>query len=182
MAELTRRYQVVGSRRPSNYIWAVISGVGGFDFLVTGLSSYFNNNLLPLIHAENITFFPQGLVMCFYGLLGLLFSFYLWLTILWNVGGGFNVFDKEERYVRIFRWGFPGANRRIDLRYDLDEILAIGLELNEGLSPKRTLYLCLKGQRQIPLTRIGQPLSLDQIEKLGAEFATFLDKELLNDI
>ena len=180
--ELTRRYLVVGSRRPSNYIWALITGLGGLDFLLTGLSSLKGKPYLPFIHAENIGFFPQGLVMCFYGLLGLLFSFYLVLTILWNVGGGFNLFDKQKGCVRIFRWGFPGANRRIDLSYALDEVLAIGLELKEGLNPKRTIYLCLKGQRQIPLTRVGQPLSLEQIETLGAEFAQFLEKELLNDL
>lgn len=180
--ELIRRYIVVGSRRPSNYIWAVITGFGGLDFLLTGLSSFLHQNLLPFIHSENISFFPQGLVMCFYGLLGLLFSLYLILTIVWNVGGGFNLFDKEKGLVRIFRWGFPGNNRRIDLSYAMEDILAIGLEFKEGLNPKRTIYLCLKGQRQIPLTRVGQPLSLEQIETLGAEFAQFLGKELLNDI
>ena len=41
-------------------------------------------NLLPVIHAENIVFFPQGLVMCFYGLLSIIFSVYLSLTILWS--------------------------------------------------------------------------------------------------
>jgi len=180
--ELMRRYIVVGSRRPSNYIWALFIGLGGFGFLLTGISSQQQHNLLPFIHAEAITFFPQGLVMSFYGLLALLFSFYLSLTILWNVGGGFNLFDKQQGLVRIFRWGFPGTNRRIDLTYALDDISAVGLELKEGLSPKRTIYLCLKGQRQIPLTRIGKPMSLEQIETLGSEFAQFLGKPLLNEI
>lgn len=180
--ELMRRYIVVGSRRPSNYIWALLIGLGGFGFLLTGISSQQQQNLFPFIHAENITFFPQGLVMSFYGLLALLFSFYLSLTIVWNVGGGFNLFDKQQGIVRIFRWGFPGTNRRIDLTYSLEDISAIGLELKEGLSPKRTIYLCLKGQRQIPLTRIGKPMSLEQIEILGSEFAQFLEKPLLNEI
>lgn len=68
--DLVRRYVIVGSRRVSNYVWAAISGLGGLDFLLTGLSSYYKVNLLPIIHAENIDFFPQGLVMCFYGMLG----------------------------------------------------------------------------------------------------------------
>lgn len=178
--DLVRRYIVVGSRRISNYFWAAISGLGGLDFLLTGLSSYLNINLLPIIHAENIVFFPQGLVMCFYGLLGILFSFYLSLTILWSVGGGFNVFDKEQGIVRIFRWGFPGKNRRIDLTYSIDDIMAIRLELKEGLNPRRTIYLCVKGQRQIPLTRVGQPMTLEEIETLAAELAQFLQKDLLN--
>ena len=140
--DLIRSYNVVGSRRVSNYFWAIVSGLGGLDFLLTGLSSYFNFNLLPLIYADNIVFFPQGLVMCFYGLLGLLFSLYLSLTILWNIGGGFNLFDKKQEIVRIFRWGFPGKNRRIDLTYPFDNISAIRLELKEGINPRRTIYLC----------------------------------------
>lgn len=178
--DLVRRYIVVGSRRVSNYFWAAISALGGLDFLLTGLSSYFNVNLLPIIHAENIIFFPQGLVMCFYGLLAILFSFYLSLTILWSVGGGFNVFDKQQGIVRIFRWGFPGKNRRIDLTYSIEDIMAIRLELKDGLNPRRTIYLCVKGQRQIPLTRVGQPMTLEEIETLAAELAQFLQKDLLN--
>jgi Ycf4 len=178
--DLIRRYSVVGSRRVSNYIWAFISGLGGLDFLLTGLSSYLNYNILPIIHAENIIFFPQGLVMCFYGLLGFFFSFYLSLTILWSVGGGFNIFDKQKEIVRIFRWGFPGKNRRIDLTYSINDVTGIRLELKDGLNPRRTIYLCVKGQRQIPLTRVGQPMTLEEIETLAAELAQFLQKDLLN--
>ena len=178
-SDLVRRYIVVGSRRISNYVWATICAIGGFGFLLTGLSSYFNFNLLPIIHSDNIIFFPQGLVMCFYGLLGIIFSFYLSLTILWSVGGGFNIFDKQNGIVRIFRWGFPGKNRRIDLTYLIDEITAIKLELKDGLNPRRTIYLCIKGQRQIPLTRVGQPMALEEIEILAAELAQFLKKDLI---
>lgn len=178
--DLIRRYVVVGSRRLSNYLWAIICAIGGLDFLLTGLSSYLNSNLLPIIHSENIIFFPQGLIMCFYGLLALFFSCYLSLTILWSVGGGFNVFDKKKGIVRIFRWGFPGKNRRIDLTYPIDDITAIRLDLKDGLNPRRTIYLCVKGQRQIPLTRVGQPMTLEEIETLAAELAQFLQKDLLN--
>lgn len=179
--DLIRRYVVVGSRRISNYIWAIISGIGGFDFLFTGLSSYFHRNLFPVIHADTLLFFPQGLVMCFYGVLGILFSLYLSLTILWSIGGGFNLFDKENEVVRIFRWGFPGKNRRIDLTYPMNDVVAIRLALKEGLNPKRTIYLCVKGQREIPLTRVGQPMTLEEIETLAAELAQFLQKDLLNE-
>jgi hypothetical protein len=75
-------------------------------------------------------------------ILGLLFSFYLGLTILWSVGEGFNEFDKQQGIVRIFRWGFPGNNRRIDISYSIDDVKAIRVELKDGLSPRRTIYLC----------------------------------------
>ena len=155
-------------------------------FLLTGISSYLGEdntvvqwlNLLPFIQSKNIIFFPQGLVMCFYGILGLIFSIYLWLTLFWSVGGGFNEFNKKEGIIRIFRWGFPGKNRRIDLSYPINEVEAIRVELKEGLNPKRTIYMRIKGKRDIPLTRIGQPLTLEEIEKQAAELAKFLQVSL----
>jgi hypothetical protein len=52
---------------------------------INGLSSYLQFDLLPVIHSQNIVFFPQAL-LCVLWILGLLFSFYLGLTILWSVG------------------------------------------------------------------------------------------------
>lgn len=133
------------------------------------------NNVLP--------FFPQGLLMSFYGSLGFLLTIYWGLLIFWNVGGGFNEFNKKEGFVRIFRWGYPGKNRKIDLSYKISEVEAIRVELKQGLDPQRTIYLCLKGgtnkaKREIPLTGIGQPLTLKEIEKQASELANFLQVSL----
>lgn len=175
---LIRRYLVVGSRRFSNYWWASIIFFGASGFLLTGISSYLGFDLLPFLESKNITFFPQGLVMFFYGILGFIFSIYLWLTIFWSVGGGFNEFNKKDGIIRIFRWGFPGKNRKIDLCYSIKDVEAIRLELKEGLNPRRTIYIRIKGKRDIPLTRIGQPLTLEEIEKQAAELAKFLQVSL----
>nr|AYD72406.1 photosystem I assembly protein Ycf4 [Acetabularia peniculus] len=128
---------------------------------------------------NDITFFPQGLVMSFYGLLGFLFSNYLWLTIIWSIGGGFNEFNKQKNLIRIFRWGFPGKNRKIDLLYNIKDVEAIRVEFVEGLNPKRTIYLIIKKNKEIPLTRIGQPLSLEEIETQAADIAKFLQVDLI---
>ena len=69
-----------------------------------GLISIFNE--LPIL-----PFFPQGLVLSFYGFLGVAFSFHLLFTLFWEIGGGFNEVNKKEKSVRIFRWGRPGKNR-----------------------------------------------------------------------
>ena len=142
---LIRRYSVVGSRRFSNYWWASILILGGSGFLLTGILSYLQSDFLPFLNGRNILFFPQGLVMCFYGILGLLFSCYLWLSLFWGVGTGFNEINKKQGFVRIFRWGFPGKNRRIDLSYDIKSIEAISLEIKEGFNPSRALYIRVKG-------------------------------------
>ena len=129
---LIRRYIVIGERRFSNYWWATIILIGAVGFLITGVLSYLNTQisstdfgaiqsittnstdtslLSELPSKSTIAFFPQGLLMCFYGSLGVLLSIYWWFLIFWNVGGGFNEFNKKESLIRIFRWGYPGQNR-----------------------------------------------------------------------
>lgn len=195
-----RRYFIVGERRFSNYWWATVILIGSFGFLLTGISSYINTSLAssngssPVENKDlfyfvvsilknfnstgTINFFPQGLLMCFYGSLGFLLSLYWWCLIFWNVGGGFNEFNKKENFIRIFRWGYPGKNRKIDLYYTLKDVESIRVEIQQGLDSQRTIFLKLKGNREIPITGIGQPLTLQEIEKQASELANFLQVSL----
>lgn len=172
------RYEINGARRLSNYIWGSLMCLGGAGFLFTGLSSYFHFQWFPFLNDSTIQFFPQGLVMCFYGTLGFILGFYIWFTIYLNLGQGFNEFNLEKGIVRIFRWGFPGKNRRIDLQYPIGEIQSIRLDIQEGINPKRVIYLRLIGNREIPLTRAGQPVSIQEIEKQAVELAKLLQVSL----
>lgn len=171
---LVLRQDVLGARRLSNYFWAIASTIGGTGFLLSSLSSYFKVNLLPFADPVQLVFIPQGIAMGFYGTIGFLLGAYLWLTMFWNVGGGYNEFNKEKRTATILRQGFPGKNRRIELTYPLTEVQAIRVEIKEGLNPKRALYLRVKGRSDIPLTRVGEPLALSVLENQGAELARFL--------
>lgn len=171
---LILRQDVLGSRRFSNYFWATVSTLGGAGFLLSSLSSYFQVNLLPIADPVQLVFIPQGIAMGFYGTIGLLLGLYLGLTVSWDVGGGYNEFNKEKGTVTIFRQGFPGKNRRIELIYPLEEVQSIKVDIKEGLSPRRVLYLRVKGRGDIPLTRVGQPLPLAELENQGAELARFL--------
>ena len=168
------RQDIIGSRRFSNYWWAVITSMGGIGFLLAGLSSYFKINLLIVSDPTTLQFVPQGIALSFYGVAGTLLASYLWLTILWNLGGGYNEFNKDTGKVTIFRWGFPGKNRHIELTCGIDEVQSVKAEIREGLNPKRALYLRVKKRRDIPLTSVGQPLDIAFIENLGAELARFL--------
>ena len=75
----TFRSYIVGSRRISNVSWAIIVSLGGLGFFLTGLSSYFNVNLLIFSDSSNITFLPQGIVLLFYGTVGSILGIFLWL-------------------------------------------------------------------------------------------------------
>lgn len=168
------RQEIVGSRRFSNYFWAAVTALGGIGFLLAGLSSYLKVNLLLVSDPTGLQFVPQGVALLFYGVAGSLLSLYLWLTLLWNVGGGYNEFNKKTGKVKIFRWGFPGKNRRIEVDFKLEDVQSVRAEIKEGLNPKRALYLRVKQRRDIPLTRVGQPIPLSELETQGAELARFL--------
>jgi hypothetical protein len=106
--------------------------------------------------------------------MGSLLALYLWLTIFWNVGGGYNEFNKEKGLMTIFRQNYPGKNRVIELTTKLEDVQAVRAEIREGLNPKRELYVRAKQKRDIPLTRVGQPLGLSELENQAAQLARFL--------
>ncbi len=172
------RQDILGSRRLSNYFWAVIVTMGGVGFLLSGLSSYLKVNLLIVSDTSNLQFVPQGIALTFYGVAGFLLAIYLWLVILWDVGGGYNEFDKNTGKATISRSGFPGKNRLVEVNIPLEDIQSVRAEIREGLNPKRVLYLRAKKRRDIPLTRVGEPIALSTLENQGAELAKFLQVPL----
>ena len=174
----TLRQDVLGSRRLSNILWAAVVTVGGVGFLLAGLSSYLHTNLLIVSDTSNLQFVPQGVALTFYGVAGSLLATYLWLLVTWNVGGGYNEFNKATEKVTIFRSGYPGKNRQVEVDIPIAEVQSIRAEIRDGLSPKRALYLRSKKRRDIPLTRVGEPIALSTLENQGAELARFLEVPL----
>ena len=173
------RYDLIlGSRRTSNYLWMVITFIGGIGFFLAGISSYLGFQLLPFANTQEIVFIPQGIVMTFYGTVGLLLSIFLLSTLYLNVGGGYNLYDKKNKRIEIFRLGFPGKKKEICLSYSMKDIKSVKLSISEGINPKREIYLKTKDQREVPITRIGEPLLLSQIEEEAVELASFLEVPL----
>ncbi|MEM1311283.1 MAG: photosystem I assembly protein Ycf4 [Cyanobacteria bacterium P01_D01_bin.71] len=172
------KYSVLGARRLSNYWWASVVSLGATGFFLASLSSYLHVNLLPFADPTNLIFIPQGIAMGFYGVAGILLASYLWVIIALDVGGGFNEFNKKTGKVRILRTGFFGKNRKIEIEHPLEKVQGIRVDIREGINPKRALYLRVKGRPDIPLTRVGQPLPLSEIENQGAELARFLQVPL----
>nr|YP_011005881.1 Photosystem I assembly protein Ycf4 [Desmarestia aculeata]WAM62885.1 Photosystem I assembly protein Ycf4 [Desmarestia aculeata] len=175
---LLKRDMIVGSRRFSNYFWTFILFFGGLGFLLAGISSYFQKNLIFFINSTELSFLPQGLVMTFYGVVAISLSLYIALTIFWDIGSGYNEFDKENELIRIVRRGFPGKNRQILLVYSFKNIKSIKINIQDGINPKRIIYLCTKDQREIPLTPVEQPRSLEILENEASELARFLNINL----
>nr|QCI06184.1 photosystem I assembly protein Ycf4 [Dicranema revolutum] len=165
---------ILGSRRFSNYLWATLVLVGGLGFFLVGLSSYLKIELLPFIKLSQLLFIPQGIVMTFYGATAIFISLFLWLTIIWNIGGGYNEFNNDKGIITILRLGFPGKYRILKLNYYINDIESIKVNIQEGLSPRREIYLKTKDNREIPLTHVGAPLLLSEIEEQATSLAQFL--------
>ena len=180
MEQEVRQDIIIGSRRFSNYFWTTFLLLGGLGFLLAGVSSYFNKNFLPFSNPSELVFIPQGLVMMFYGTLSFGLSVYISFTLILDIGSGYNEYNKLENLVKIVRKGFPGKNRQVLLTYPLANIRAIGIKITEGLNPTRSIYLCLKDERNIPLTPVQQPTSISDLEEEAADLAKFLDLKLEN--
>jgi hypothetical protein len=180
MREEIRQDKILGSRRFSNYFWTFFLSLGGICFLLAGFSSYLKINLIPFANTTKLVFIPQGIVMMFYGTLSFGLSLYIIATLFWDIGSGYNEYNKIENLVKVVRKGFPGKNREILLTYPLTNIQSIGIKISEGLNPQRIIYLCLKDERKIPLTPVQQPDSISDLEDQAADLAKFLDLKLEN--
>jgi hypothetical protein len=153
--------------------------LGGTRFLITGISSWVRENLLPFINIAEIQFFPQGLVICFYGTLAFILGLYLFIRRFFAVGRGFNEYNQEKQQIHIFRWGFPGPNRRLNFFYKFSEIKSLRLESQNQIS-NLDLYLLLKEERKILLTKFDKDeyRSPQEIEYTYSKLAKFLNVTL----
>ena len=169
---------IVGARNLGNFIIMIVLFLAGLGFFLAGLSSYLNINLLIITNTNEITFIPQGIAMLFYGTGALGIASYIFLTIIWNIGSGYNEFSKQENIIRIIRLGFPGKNRNIFLSYEFKNVKGIKFLIKQGLNPRCNILLVLKDKREIPLFPAQFLLNPNETEKKAIELSTFLDVPL----
>jgi len=169
------RENIVGARNLNTIVTTIILFFAGFGFFLAGLSSYLNINLLVLTDTSAIAFIPQGIALLFYGTGAIGISIYLFLTVIWNIGSGYNEFLKEESVVRIVRLGFPGKNRTIFLSYDFKNIKSLKFLIKQGLNPRCNILLMLKDKREIPLFPAQFLMNPNETEKKAIELSNFLN-------
>jgi len=180
MSETIFRENIIGARNTSNYLIMMVLFFAGLGFFLAGLSSYLDINLLKITDTKNIIFIPQGIVMLFYGTSALGISIYILLTIIWNIGSGYNEFSKEENIIRIVRLGFPGKNRTIFLSYDFKNLKNLKFLIKQGLNPRSNIFLVLKDKREIPLFPAQFLLNPNDVEKKAITLSNFLNIPLEN--
>ena len=174
MNQMILKEEIVGARNFRTILIMLVLFLAGLGFFLAGLSSYFNTNLLKLTDTSNIIFVPQGIALLFYGTGAIGISFYVFLTLVWNVGSGYNEFSKTENVVRIVRLGFPGKNRKIFLSYDFQNVKGLKFLIKQGLNPRCNILLLLKDKREIPLFPAQFLLNPNETEKKAIELSNFL--------
>jgi hypothetical protein len=170
--------KITGSRNISSFVICFVLLLAGGGFFLAGLSSYLGINLLQITNTNDIIFIPQGIVMLFYGTGALGIGTYILLTIIWDIGSGYNEFSKTENLVRIIRLGFPGKNRTLFLSYEFNNIKNIKFLLKQGLNPRCNILLVLKDKREIPLFPPQFLLNPSQLEKKAIQLSQFLNVPL----
>jgi hypothetical protein len=174
MNETVIRENIVGARNFNSILVMIILLVAGTGFFLAGLSSYLDINLLKITDTSEIRFIPQGIAMLFYGTGAIGIGTYLILTIIWNIGSGYNEFSKLEEVVRIVRLGFPGKNRTIFLSYEFKNIKNLKFLIKQGLNPRCNILLVLKDKREIPLFPAQFLLNPIETEKKAIQLSNFL--------
>ncbi len=175
LSGLVLEQKIKGSRKVSNYIVASMLSIGGVGFLLASLSSYFGKDYLPLGNPSTLIFVPQGLVMGLYGLLAFFLALYFWRIISIDYGSGVNRFDKNKGVLSLSR---RGILKNIEIEIPIDDIKAVKLEVREGFNPLRRVSLRIKGRKDLPISRVGSPKPLLDLENEGAEIARFLEVNL----
>ena len=170
--------EIVGARNISTIFTMLVLFLAGLGFFLAGLSSYFDVNLLLISDTSEITFIPQGIALLFYGTGALGISTYVLLTLLWNVGSGYNEFSKLDNIVRIVRLGFPGKNRTVFLSYEFQNIKKLKFLIKQGLNPRCNILLVLKDKREIPLFPAQFLLNPNETERKAIELSNFLEVPL----
>ena len=174
-SELVLEQKIKGSRKVSNYLVASMLSIGGVGFLLASFSSYFGRDLLPLGNPSTLIFVPQGLVMGLYGIAAFCLAVYFWRLITIDYGSGVNRFDKNKGILSLTRRGFL---KNIEIEIPINEIKAVKLDVREGFNPVRRVTLRIKGRKDLPISRVGSPKPLLDLESEGAEIARFLEVNL----
>ena len=175
---IIRRDTFIGSRSISNYFFIMTLFISGFVFFITGISSWNSDFILSYFYISEIQFIPQGFAICFYGSLAIILGLYLFLMLSFRIGSGFNEYNKKNRQIIIFRWGFPGLKRRYKFSYSFSEVDSLILEGQNGFPNLRNLELCLLLKSQIKITIIKLDAvniyTRQEMEEFSADLAQFL--------
>jgi hypothetical protein len=156
----------------------------GSIFFTTGFLSWRKKDIW-YFSIPDLKFIPQGIAICFYGSIIFRSRWYLLFIRFLSIGTGFNEYNQQRKQITIFRWGFPGKNRKFKLAYSFDEIESLNLETKKLFLDTTNfyLYLLLNNQEKILLVKSDtfNIYTIQEIEYFSANLAQFLKLPLKSE-
>ena len=98
-----------------------------------------------------------------------------YLRIFYKFSKKYNEYNKLTQTITLYRKSFPGTVNSLNLSFPFDSVKSIKMKIQEGLNPKRQLFLCLTDNREIPLTGLGEPIALTKLENEAITLAKYLN-------
>lgn len=164
--------RVFGVRNWLNILWNFLIGLSGSSFVTNA------SNSGPIGSVILLLFLPQGLAMYFYGVIGMYITLCALCMLCLDIGAGFNEIDHTLGVMLVFRWGFPGPNRKVLTRFLIRDIVGVRYSPNFFLWKKPYISLALIDGQQFTLpNNIGFQTS-EELEMEAVELAKILQVPL----
>jgi hypothetical protein len=123
------REEIYEKNKLIKWIYNIIILTGGCGFLIVGISSYIQYNIIHFLNSDQIVFFPQGITMSFYGICAIIISINQIRITLNKIGEGYNEFNKDIGLMKIYR---KGEKTDINITYPLTDIVCEWYKSNKN--------------------------------------------------
>lgn len=94
------------------------------NFLNLGIKTYLNSSSI-FFQKEAIPFFPQGILLFFYGTVGFLITITQTIELYYKNEGGYNKFDKKKKIIRVFRKKKIYKGKNLKTKFKFEDILRV---------------------------------------------------------
>lgn len=172
---------VPGSNQPQNYFIPIVLLIGGLKaFASIGFSPFIGvelNNTLPLYSTTTQLpiFGPQSFSLIGYGSAALVLGGFLLFSTFSNLGAGSIKFEKGSQQIVLAFKNYIGETQKLFFSYNFQELQCIRILYVESPYRKQSIFLVLKGEREIPIWSSDQPSKFNQAElfitNLGLEMS-----------
>jgi hypothetical protein len=172
---------VKGSNQLQNYLIPVILLIGGGKaFASIGFTPFLNKELIAdsnlYSSATQLPIFgPQSFSLIGYGSAALVLGGFLLFSTFSNLGAGSIKFEKSSKQIILAFKNYIGESQRLFFSYNFQELQSIKIIYIETPYRKQSIFLVLKGGREIPIWSTDQPAKFNQAESfitnLGLEMS-----------
>lgn len=161
---------VKGSNQPQNYIIPIILLLGGlkaFESIGFSPSIFIENNTNTTLYSSTThlpIFGPQSFSLIGYGSAALVLGGFLLFSTFSNLGAGSIKFEKPSQQIRLAFKNYIGETQRLFFSYNFQELQCIKIIYVESPYKKQSIFLALKGGREIPIWSTDQPGKFNEAE------------------